>query len=171
MMDGLTAGDKEAATPLNQARSGQDPRMYIVLEEEDKYEREAKEREKEKQKNKKVGEHGKDRRKKDGTEFMDEKIPRIGPFQEPKDSQRAKDYGKYSALEEDLKQIIEGNHQFSIYVPDFRKMTKKQLDEYGRSMFPDDGNKRKMFASESRIDCLHEMEKHAKEMEQDNSAV
>lgn len=167
LMDGLTAGEKEGATPLNAARSGQDPRMYLVLEEEDRFEREAKEREKErdKDKSKKPAEHAKEqRRKQSETDFMEEKIPPIGPFHEPKDSQRSQDYAKYAFLEEDLKQIVEGNHQFSIYVPDFRKMTKKQLDDYGKTIFPEDGNKRKMFASESRIDCLHEMEKHAKDI-------
>jgi hypothetical protein len=157
MMDGLTAGEKEAATPLNATRAGQDPRMYLVLEEEDRFEREAKEREKEREKDKtkKLEEHGKKRKQQiNETEFMEERIPAIGPFHEPKDSQRAQDYAKYFNLEEDLKQIVDGDHNFSIHVPDLRKMTKKDLDEYGKTIFPEDGNKRKMFASESRIDTM-----------------
>jgi hypothetical protein len=96
------------------------------------------------------------------------------PKEEPKEGKRPprnKEHEKYKVLEDDLWQIIEGNHQFSIHVPDFRKMTKKQIDEYGKTIFPDDGDKRKMFASESRIDCLHEMEKHAKDFENDKSGM
>jgi hypothetical protein len=165
-MSGLTAGEKENATPLNASRSSQDPRMYIVLEEEDRYEREARERDKDKEKDKRAGRIsvGTKEKRKQELSMMNVKIPQIAPFVEPKDSQRAKDLDKYRLLEEDLKLIVEGNHPFSIYVPDFKKMTKKQLDEYGRTIFPEDGDKRKMFASEARVAGVLAMHQNAKDL-------
>lgn len=158
----LNPGPKETPMTLSSQRTTQDPRMYIVLEEEDKYERERKEKEREKEKRRfippgELQEEGADK---------DIKIPMIEGFQEPKDSQRAKDYEKHKMLEEDLQQIIEGNHNFSIYIPDFHKMTKKQLDDYGKTIFTGpDGDKHKLFASESRVAGVVEMDRFMKELD------
>lgn len=161
-MTHLTPGPKEMAVPLNLTRTTQDPRMYIVYEEAERKEREKKEQEREKAGKKYLPE-----KKKEEDELDKElRVPPIGSFREPKDSQRAKDYEKLRLLEEDLKQIQEGNHNFSIYVPDFHKMTKKQLDDYGKSIFTgEDGDKRKLFASESRVAGVVEMERAMKELD------
>lgn len=156
----LNAGAREAPIPLSTQRTTQDPRMYIVLEEEDRNEREKKERGKKEKARFVPPDH------KDEDADKDIKIPPIESFSDPKDSQRAKDYEKYRMLHEDLIQIMEGNHQFSIYVPDFHKMTKKQLDDYGKSIFTgEDAEKRKLFASESRVAGTVEMERAMKELD------
>ncbi|ODN00596.1 hypothetical protein Ocin01_06074 [Orchesella cincta] len=164
MVNKLNAGAKENPIPLNTQRGTQDPRMYIVLEEEDKNERERKEREKDKEKDKKRFIPPSERKPEEADN--DIRVPPIESFREPKDSQRAKDYDKFRILDEDLKQIMEGNHQFSIYVPDFHKMSKKQLDEYGKTVFTgEDGDKRKLFSSESRIAGMVEMERAMKDLD------
>ncbi|CAL8148872.1 unnamed protein product [Orchesella dallaii] len=164
MVNKLNAGAKENSIPLNTQRGTQDPRMYIVLEEEDKNERERKEREKDKEKDKKRFIPPSERKAEEADN--DIRVPPIESFREPKDSQRAKDYDKFRILDEDLKQIMEGNHQFSIYVPDFHKMSKKQLDEYGKTLFTgEDGDKRKLFSSESRIAGMVEMERAMKDLD------
>lgn len=157
----VTAGASESSLPLNQ-KTTQDPRMYIIYEEEERKEREAKEMEKDKNKEKKRP----GAKKEDGAADKDIRIPRIESFREPLDSQRAKDYEKFKFLDDDLKQIIEGNHNFSIYVPDFHKMSKKMLDDYGKGIFTGaDGDKRKMFAAESRVAGQVEMERAMKDLD------
>jgi len=162
LLSGLNAGGQEMPTPLNATRSSQDPRMYVVLEEEERYDQKQREQEKEREKERKMHPRSSKDKGKKNIFVMEEKIPKIEVYTEPKDSQRSKDLEKYRMLEEDLAQIVEGNHNFSIYVPDFKKMTKKQLDEYGKTIFPEDGDKRKLFASESRVAAKIAMEQNAK---------
>lgn len=162
MISKLSPGVKENSINLNTQRTVQDPRMYIIYEEEERKEREMKEREKEKEK-KKYAPPGE---KKEEEADKELRIPTIESFREPKDSQRAKDFERIKMLDEDLKNIMEGNHNFSIFVPDFHKMSKKQLDDYGKTVFKgDEADKRKMFAAESRVAGQVEMERAMKELD------
>jgi hypothetical protein len=85
------------------------------------------------------------------------KTPQVqATYNEPQDSQRAKDYELLRLRNEDLKLIVEGNHALSKEIPDPHNMTETQWDDYGKSVFGDDTD-RKFFASESRQACVNKM--------------
>ena len=142
-MNGFTPGQKEEPVNLNVAKSGQDPRMYVALDEQLNNAKDAKDT-------------------KDNKEAQETvKTPKVqGLYKEPQDSQRAKDYELLRLRQEDLKLIVEGNHPLAKEIPDPHNMSKTQWDDYGKSVFGEDTD-RKFFASESRQACLNKMKENS----------
>jgi len=137
--------------------------LYVVQEQEEKMERESKEKEKEKD-NKKRMVFATPVETDKVEEDKEIRLPKVKMYIEPRDTQRAKNFEKYRMIEEDLRKIVDGDHPIKTVVPDFRKMTKKQLDDYAKTIFPNDAEKRKLFISESRLACMIQMHKNDKDI-------
>ena len=152
-MSEFDAGPVEEPVQLNVAKSGQDPRMFVALEAQD--DGSSKEEEKKSRFDNKKGKDESSESSKTKS-----KITSVKPYAEPQDSQRAKDFEFLRLRMEDLQLIVEGKHPLSTAIPDPHSMTKQQWDEFGKSVFGDEDD-RKFFASESRQACMNKM----KEME------
>lgn len=81
-------------------------------------------------------------------------FPTVGSFTDERDSKLSRAMEDLRHRDEDIWNIVEGRHVFGENIPDPKNMSKKDWDDFGKSVFEDDPDERKFFASESRLAAM-----------------